>query len=255
MEKGSWEKYKSSVWIGKESQLWKRDRSRGVAKSCGQKKMLEGREKGYILEQEDKEIFNLVVMQIRKEKAMKKYALSGALIIAVMLILVPVRSQAQMGPGPMMGPGMMGYGPGYGGGWYCPYCGQYMGPEGGYGMGPGMMGRGWGYGMGPGMMGRGMGPGMMGPGWGYGPGPTGPGMGGPGYGYGPQYQQPQKPLEQKDAKGMLENYLQASRNPNLKLGKMEDKGQYFEAEIVTKNGALVDKIQVDKNTGWMRSIY
>ena len=50
-----------------------------------------------------------------------------------------------------MGPGMMG--PGYDnpqqGGWnYCPYCGNYLGPEGGYGygMGPGMMG---------GMMGRG----------------------------------------------------------------------------------------------------
>jgi hypothetical protein len=191
---------------------------------------------------------------------MKKSVLSGSLMILVMLILVPAISQAQMGPGYMMGPGMMGHGPaGYGGGWYCPYCGQYYGPEGGYGMGPGMMGPGWGYGMGPGMMGRGMGPGMMGPGWGYGPGygpgPMGPGMMGPGYGYGPQYQQPQKPLEQKDAKGLLENYLQAGRNPNLKLGKIEDKGPYFEAEIVTKNGALVDKILVDKNTGWMRSIY
>ncbi len=60
------------------------------------------------------------------------------------------------------GPGMM-----WGGqqGWqYCPYCGQPLG-QGGYGMGPGMMGPG--YGMGPGMMrgygGYGMGPGMMGP--------------------------------------------------------------------------------------------
>lgn len=198
-------------------------------------------------------------MKVQKEEGMKKFVLSGSLMIAVMLILVPAMSQAQMGPGYMMGPGMTGYGPGYGGGWYCPYCGQYHGPEGGYGMGPGMMGPGWGYGMGPGMMGRGMGPGMMGPGWGYGPGygpgPMGPGMMGPGYGYGPQYQQPQKPLEQKDAKGLLENYLQAGRNPNLKLGKIEDKGPYFEAEIVTKNGALVDKILVDKNTGWMRSIY
>jgi hypothetical protein len=38
------------------------------------------------------------------------------------------------------------------GGWYCPNCGQYMGPYGGRGMGPGMMG---GYGMGSGMMGPG----------------------------------------------------------------------------------------------------
>jgi hypothetical protein len=40
---------------------------------------------------------------------------------------------------------------------YCPYCGTYMGPQGGYGMGPGMMRQGM-------MGGRGMGPGMMGPG-------------------------------------------------------------------------------------------
>lgn len=48
-------------------------------------------------------------------------------------------------------------------GWnFCPYCGSYVGPRGGYGMHQGMMGGG--YGMGPGMMGSGygMGPGMMG---------------------------------------------------------------------------------------------
>jgi hypothetical protein len=54
--------------------------------------------------------------------------------------------------------------PGSPGGYnYCPYCGSYMGPQGGQGMGPGMMG---GQGMGPGMMGGyGMGPGMMGRGY------------------------------------------------------------------------------------------
>jgi Spy/CpxP family protein refolding chaperone len=61
--------------------------------------------------------------------------------------------------------------------------------QGGYGMGPGMMGGGYGpgYGMGPGMMGGpgygpgyGMGPGMMGGGYGMGPGMMGPGMMGPG---------------------------------------------------------------------------
>lgn len=101
-------------------------------------------------------------------------------------------------------------------------------------MGPGMMGRG--YGMGPGMMGQGQG--MR-----------------PGYGYGPRYQQPQKALEEKDVKPILENYLKSTRNPNLKLGKIEDKESTFEAEIMTKDDSLVDKIAVDKNTGWMRSIY
>jgi len=85
-----------------------------------------------------------------------------------------------------------------------------------------------GYGMGPGMMGQ---------------------------GYGPQYQQERKPLTEKDVKAMAENYVQSTRNPNLKLGKITDKDQYFEAEIVTKNDSLVDKILVDKQTGWMRSIY
>jgi hypothetical protein len=170
---------------------------------------------------------------------MKKLIFSLALFS---LIVITVIAYAQgpgywgMSPGMMMGGGMMGPGMmGGQGGWYCPYCGQYMGPRGGYGMGPGMMG---GYGMGPGMMGGyGMGPGMMGP------------------GYGQQYQQPQKPLEEKDVKAIIENYLNSMRNPNLKLGKIKDAGNSFEAEIVTKDNSLVDKIIVDKMTGWMRSAY
>jgi hypothetical protein len=113
-----------------------------------------------------------------------------------------------------------------------------------------------GYGMGPGMMGPGMGPGRMGRGFRHGYG-MGPGMMGPGYGYpyGPQYRQPQLVLDEKNAKEILENYLMSTRNPNLKLGKIEDKGNAFEAEILTKNGSLADKLLVDKNTGWIRSIY
>jgi hypothetical protein len=110
-------------------------------------------------------------------------------------------------------------------GWYCPY-GAY---QGGYGMGPGMMG--YGYGMGPGMM-------------------------GPGYGYNQQYRQPQTPMKDQDAKGIVENYLNSTRNPNLKLGKIKDEPSAFEVDIVTKNnGSLVDKVLVDKNTGWLRSVY
>jgi hypothetical protein len=162
-------------------------------------------------------------------------------------------------------------------GWYCPNCGSYQG--GGYGMGPGMMGgRGYGYGMGPGMMGGqgygyGMGPGMMGGrGYGYGMGPgmrggqgygygMGPGMMGPGYDYGPnqQYpyaqQQPQKPIDKDQAKSIVENYLKSTGNPNLKLGDIKDEGQNFEADVVTKDNSLADKILIDKNTGWMRPAY
>jgi len=97
-------------------------------------------------------------------------------------------------------------------------------------------------------MGPEMGLGMMGPGYrGYEPqyAPS----------YGPQYQQSPKPLGDKDAKAMLENYIQSTRNPNLKLGKITEKDNYFEAEILTKENSLVDKILVDKFTGWMRSTY
>jgi hypothetical protein len=62
-------------------------------------------------------------------------------------------------------------------------------------------------------------------------------------------------LEEKDAKAMLENYLTNMRNPNLKLGKIKDAGTAFEAEIVTKDNSMVDRILVDKATGWMRSAY
>ena len=112
-----------------------------------------------------------------------------------------------------------------------------------------------------------MGPGMIGQRGGWGPGygppqqrgwycPRGGSWGmGPGYGYGPQYEQPQKPLKKSDAEAMVKNYLSSVGNPNLKLGKIEEKGNAFEANIVTKDNSLVDKIVVDKNTGWMRSAY
>ena len=152
---------------------------------------------------------------------MNKLLFGLALPLALALTLYGTDASAHMGYGPM------GYG---------------------YGMGSGMMGGGWsGYCTGPGMMGYGygMGPGMMG--YGY----------GPQYGrqYAPQYRYPQKPLNETQAKEMVENYLRSAANPNLKLGKIEDKGNAFEANILTKNGSLVDKILVDKATGWMRSAY
>ena len=93
---------------------------------------------------------------------------------------------------------------------------------------------------------------MMGPGYGY---HMGPGMMGPGYGYGPQYQQPQKPMTKKDAEALVENYLKSTGNPNLKLGETKDEGSAYEVTIVTKDNSLVDRILVDKRTGWMRSVY
>jgi hypothetical protein len=110
-------------------------------------------------------------------------------------------------------------------------------------MGSGMTGPG--YGMGSGMMGSGTGQGMWGPREGY--------QSNPQNGY--QYKELQKPLGPKEARAILEDYLRSKRNPNLKLGKIRDDGYAFEAEIVTKENSLVDKILVDKNTGGMRSTY
>jgi hypothetical protein len=208
---------------------------------------------------------------------MKSKMIILAFVVVLGMTLYPLVGYAQMEHGKMgrSGGGGQGYTPQQEGGWnFCPYCGSPLGPGGGYGMGPGMMGPGMmgrGYGMGPGMMGPGMmgrgygmgygmmGPGMMGRGYGMGPGMMGPGMMGRGWGmgpqYGPQYQQQQKPMEEKDAREILENYLRSTRNPNLKLGKVIEKGNYFEAEILTKDNSLVDKIIVDKYSGWMRSIY
>jgi len=169
---------------------------------------------------------------------MKKIILLLFATVFIGVALYSVEGNAQMGqgygPGYGMGPGMMGQG---------------YGP--GYGMGPGMMGQGYGpgYGMGPGTIGQGygMGSGMMGPGYGYGQqyGPQ----------YGRQYQQSQNPLDKNQAKQQVENYLSSMRNPNLKLGKIEEKGNNYQVNIETKEGSLVDKILVDKNTGWMRSVY
>jgi hypothetical protein len=151
---------------------------------------------------------------------MKKSLFVWGLVLISGLILFPLEGNSQTGPG------MMGPGGGYGAWNYCPYCGAPMGL------------------------------GMMGPGYGRGPGMMGPGYG-PQYGppHGPPYQQPREPMKEKDAQQIVENYLRATRNPNLKLGKIIDKDTYFEAEILTKEDSLADKLAVDKQTGWMRSIY
>ena len=111
----------------------------------------------------------------------------------------------------------------------CPNYGHHMGRWKGYGM----MGRG--YGMGPGY---GRAQGSLG-------GASEQGETGPTSG------RLETPLKEDGARTTVENYLQSTRNPNLKLGKITEQGDAFEAEIVTKDGSLVDKLLIDKSTGWM----
>lgn len=63
------------------------------------------------------------------------------------------------------------------------------------------------------------------------------------------------PITIEEAKTVMKRYLDKRANPNLKLGKVMDKGQYYEIEIVTKDDSLVDKIMLDKKTGLFKSIY
>ncbi len=167
----------------------------------------------------------------------------------------------------MMGPGMMHrsrmepweMGPGGYGSRYCPNR-PYGNFRSGYGMGRGMMRPG--YGMGPGIMGWGMmGPGMMGPGYGMGPGMMGPGWGWGVNPYGPdrdeqlQSSRHMGPMEEKDAEEIVENYIRSTRNPNLKVGKIEDSENVFRAQIVTQDNSLVEEVLIDKRSGYMRPAY
>ncbi len=186
---------------------------------------------------------------------MKRMALIWTLIgIGLALVAGPVYAQDQAGAGDdrrgadgrmMRGPANPqddsgysdeGYGPPEGN-WRCPWCG---------GDGRGRMHRGQGRGMGPGMMHRG-----YDRGWGGGPGMMGPGSGRENRRYGGQ----PEPLNKDQARLLVENYLRNRRNPNLKVGDISDNDGVFEATIVTKDGSLVDQLEVDKETGWFRSVY
>ena len=54
---------------------------------------------------------------------------------------------------------------------------------------------------------------------------------------------------------MMKDYLKSTRNPNLKLGRIKDSGKVFEAEVLTKKDDLVDRVLIDKETGYIRSAY
>jgi hypothetical protein len=69
------------------------------------------------------------------------------------------------------------------------------------------------------------------------------------------YRQQGEPVDQKQAQIILKDYVLATDNPNLKPGKINEKKNVFEAEILTKDGSLVDKIWIEKDTGWVNTRY
>lgn len=64
-----------------------------------------------------------------------------------------------------------------------------------------------------------------------------------------------RPLDKNKASFLVQSYIRSTRNPNLKLGGITAKDEYYEALIVTTEGSLVDIILVDKYTGQFRSVY
>lgn len=153
-------------------------------------------------------------------------ALAGFGVLALMTAGASAHGMGQGGPGygmgMMMGPGMMGQVPGK-------TAPQYQG--GGYGM------------MGPGMM-HGMMHGNAGAGF-------GPGMGG---GFHPCAQTAAATGQDLDVDAVTaryENWLTVQGNDRLKLGKVEAvDDDTITVEIVTVDGSLVQKLAVDRHTGW-----
>ncbi len=67
------------------------------------------------------------------------------------------------------------------------------------------------------------------------------------------YNQDGMPLTKDQAEQLARDSIQG--NPNLKVGAFTDDGDFYSATIVTKKeGALVQKIQIDKKTGWFRDV-
>ena len=121
--------------------------------------------------------------------------------------------------------------------------------QGGYMM-PGYGGQGPGYGR---HMGFGPGPGGQmgyGPHMGYGPG-YGQGMGyGPAAANCPRADSADLDLGVDDVKTFMERRLAAWRNDNLKVGEITEKDENtITAEIVTKDGSLVERFDIDRKTG------
>lgn len=81
---------------------------------------------------------------------------------------------------------------------------------------------------------------------------------GPGFGPGIIYGMPQvlpEVLSESDVRQFMEGSLAWHGNPRLELGSIEetDTGEVM-VEIVTKDGSLVQKLAVDRRTGFMRQV-
>jgi hypothetical protein len=120
-------------------------------------------------------------------------------------------------------------------------------------MGPQMMPQGM---MGPSMMGSGMmGPGMMGSGA-MEPGMMGPGMGGQARGtVGLGVVTPSRNVSVEDVRHHLDRLLQSQGNARVKLGEIKEADKdTIVADIVTTEGSLVDRFNVNRRSGVIQRV-
>jgi hypothetical protein len=57
-------------------------------------------------------------------------------------------------------------------------------------------------------------------------------------------------LTQEQARDVVANHVRRL-NPDLKIGRMQDAGSYYEAEVLGANGDVVQRLGVDKESGRM----
>jgi hypothetical protein len=62
-------------------------------------------------------------------------------------------------------------------------------------------------------------------------------------------------LSLEDARLLLEKELGIDDNRHLKIGKATEHKTYYEFELLTRDDALIDRVQVHRYTGWFRSAY
>jgi hypothetical protein len=57
-----------------------------------------------------------------------------------------------------------------------------------------------------------------------------------------------------DARQIIQTFF-SSRGQEVRVGKIEERRWYFQAEVLDPKGELVDLVVIDKRTGRLRSIY
>ncbi|MBS3780217.1 MAG: hypothetical protein KGY41_07460 [Desulfovermiculus sp.] len=60
-------------------------------------------------------------------------------------------------------------------------------------------------------------------------------------------------MNAEQARQLAENYV--AGNPNVKVGQIEEQQGTYTATIVTQDGSLVEKLLIDKESGWMKREY